>query len=273
MDRTTNLERPAANVSRLLPARERHEAHRPAEHAEVVCFDERDVGPPERPVSEARTFFDQSRLVAEQIRVLRAHLRSQGLQRPMRCVGVVSAAQGEGKTTLALGLARVLGLEPDTRVVLIEADLRRPSVDFSVGAEVASEGLLQYLEGSGGMVTLRHLVKERFHFLPAGPRASNRAELLATPRMTALIEAAKKAFDYVIVDCPPLTPVADSLVLRDLLDGFVFVVRSRQAPRESVRRAIDLLTPARVCGVVFNAHREILSGHPGHALRRHRADE
>ncbi len=271
MDRTTSTERPAGNVSRMLPAHERHEEHRSAGQP-AVTFDEQDIGPG-RPVPEARTLFDESPLAGEQIRVLRAHLRTQGLQRPMRCVGVVSAAQGEGKTTVALGLARVLALEPDTRVVLIEADLRRPSVDFSVGAEIAPEGLLQYLEGSGGKVALRYLVRERFHFLPAGPRASNRAELLATPRMTTLIEAAKEAFDYVIVDCPPLTPVADSLMLRDLLDGFVFVVRSRHAPREAVQRALDLLTPARVCGVVFNAHREILSGHPGRALRRNRATE
>jgi len=272
MDRTTSTERPAGNVSRMLPARDRHEESRSAGQPDAVTFDEQDVGP-ERPVPEARALLDGSPLAAEQIRVLRAHLRTQGLQRPMRCVGVVSAAQGEGKTTVALGLARVLALEPDTRVVVIEADLRRPSVDFSVGAEVASEGLLQFLEGSGEKVTLRHLVQERFHFLSAGPRASNRAELLATPRMTTLIEAAKKAFDYVIVDCPPLTPVADSLMLRDLLDGFIFVVRSRHAPREAVQRALDLLTPARVCGVVFNAHREILSGHQGHALRRGRAGE
>ncbi len=269
MDRTTSTERPAASLSRIPSARERHEEPQVdgrLDGPDAVVFEEEEVGP-DRPVPEERSRFEGSAQVIEQLRVLRAHLRTQGLQRPLRCVGVVSAAQGEGKTTLALGLARVLGLDPDTRVLLVEADLRRPSVDFSVGAEVASEGLLQYLEGSSGTVTLRHLVRERFHFLPAGPRASNRGELLASPRMTSLIEAAKSAFDYVIVDCPPLTPVADTMMLRDLLDAFIFVVRSRHAPRTAVQRAIDLLTPARLCGVVFNAHREILTGLQGPAWR------
>jgi capsular exopolysaccharide synthesis family protein len=189
----------------------------------------------------------------------------------MRRLGVVSASQGEGKTTLALGLARAFALDPRTRVLLIEADLRRPAVDRSLGVEVAAEGLLQYLQGSERTVTLRRLVREGFYVLSAGPQTANLPDLLATPRMAALMDSAQKAFDYVVVDCPPLVPVADSLILQDLLDGFIFVVRSRHAPRETVEQAIGLLKPDRICGLVFNAHRDFLPGYHDYAYRRYRA--
>jgi Mrp family chromosome partitioning ATPase len=224
----------------------------------------------EHPSTDIKALFDPSSLVTEALRVLRARLRAVALEQPAQCVGVVSAVQGEGKTTLALGLARVLALEGQARVLLIEADLRRPAVDRSLGAVPPTEGLLQYLEGSSGSVTVRRLVPEGFYVLSAGPRADGQPELLSTPRMAALLAAARNAFDCVLLDCPPLTPVSDSLILEELLDGYLFVVRERLAPRETVLYALGLLKSSRTYGLVYNAQRDILPTYRSYVYRRYR---
>jgi Mrp family chromosome partitioning ATPase len=90
-----------------------------------------------------------------------------------------------------------------------------------------------------------------------------RPELLGSERMGALVDACRLAFGFVVVDCPPLSPVADAVAMQDLLDGFLLVVRGRYTPREAVARAMSRLKQNRIHGVVFNSHPEILPGGHG----------
>ena len=204
--------------------------------------------------------------IAEELRILRSKLRVIDQERPLRCLGFVSAAGGEGKTTVALGLAITLAQETGTRVLLVEVDMRRPSVEHYLGLS-RSEGLGDYLLRTEDDVFLRQLTDHRFTLLSAGQPAP--ADPLRSDRMRDLLEAARQSFDFVVVDCPPLGPVADAVILQDLLDGFVFVVRARHSPVESITKAISHMKSDRIVGVIFNDNREILTSYYSYSYRKY----
>jgi Mrp family chromosome partitioning ATPase len=87
--------------------------------------------------------------------------------------------------------------------------------------------------------------------------------------MAALLQSARGAFDFVVLDAPPILPVADAVLLQDLVDGFVLVVRSRLTPREAVREALGRLLPERVLGVVLNDHKEYRHSYRSYAYDRY----
>lgn len=197
--------------------------------------------------------------IAEEFRVLRAKVRAIGEERAFRCFGMVSAAPGEGKTTVSLGLASVMAQErDDRRVLLVEADLRKRTIARYLGLAPAA-GLSEWLQGpAAAPLPIRRLGSRGPFLLAAGLSSPPNPEVLSSGRVGQLLEAARRCFDYVIVDCPPLAPVADSIMLEDLLDGFLLVVRARHAPRDAVLRALSQLTGDRILGVVFNDYHEIL---------------
>ena len=213
---------------------------------------------------------------AEQFRLTGTRLRAlaRKRKRKLQAIGVVSAAPGEGKTTVSIGIARAMALRGRERTLLLEADLRRPSVERTLGLAPPPIGVRQYLEGADGPLLIRSLGEGTGSWvLSAGEGATIEPDVLLSPRMAALLEAARREFTYVVVDCPPLAPVADALLLQDSLDGFVFVVRSRQAPREAVLRATSMLKPKAILGIVFNAHHEILRSYHTYGYREYYAEK
>jgi len=198
--------------------------------------------------------------LAEDFRLLRTKVRGIAQERPFRCIGIVSATPGEGKTTIALGLAATLADAPDRRVLFVEADLRRPTVEDYLGV-ARSPGLAEWLDGSDLSIPVRRLVPQGFWLLSGGQEGLSNHDALGSQRMAALLDACREQFDHVVVDCPPLIPVADSVMLQDFVDGFLLVVRARHAPRDVVLRAVSHLRPERVGGVVFNDQQEVLPGY------------
>jgi capsular exopolysaccharide synthesis family protein len=198
-------------------------------------------------------------LIAEQFRVLGAKARALDAERPFRSIGLVSCLPGEGKTTMAIGLATALSREVGAQVLLVEADLRRPTIEEYLGLS-RSSGLGEWLTGATSLVEFRRLGSPGFSLLPAGRHTPQRPELLHSPRMSQLLGAVRRFFDYVVLDCPPLTPIADSHLLQDFVDGFLLVVRARQASRDELLRSVAHLKPGSVRGIVFNDQRQILSG-------------
>ncbi len=94
-------------------------------------------------------------------------------------------------------------------------------------------------------------------------------EILSSPRLGRLLRAADRVFDYVVLDFPPLLPVADAVVVQDHVDGFVFVVRSRHSPRETIQKAAGLLKPGSIAGVVLNGQHDILPSYGQYAYRHY----
>jgi Mrp family chromosome partitioning ATPase len=169
----------------------------------------------------------------------------------------VSAGPREGKTTVALGLAAALVRSSPKRVLLLEADLRQPAIEESLGLP-QSRGVAEWLSGHGQAMPVRTVTPPGFAVITGGLERLARPELLGSRRMGELVGACRLAFGFVVVDCPPLSPVADAVAIQDLLDGFLLVVRARHTSRQELVRAVSRLKRDRILGVVFNDQPEIL---------------
>jgi len=220
-----------------------------------VRFVECQSEPPSGPALQ-RAALGRDHYLAEEFRFLAAKVAALAAGR-FRAIGVVSASPREGKTTVALGLAAALARSSPGRVLLLEADLRRPAVESYLGLP-RSAGVAEWLSGSGETLAVRTVAPPGFAVIAGGREGLTRPELLSSGRMGALVGACRLAFDFVVVDCPPLGLAADAVAIQELLDGFLLVVRSRHTPREAVARAVSRLAPNRIQGVVFNSQPEIL---------------
>jgi Mrp family chromosome partitioning ATPase len=201
----------------------------------------------------------------EPFRVLRSKLHAATGPEGPGSLGLVGATAGEGATTIAIGLAGALAEEAGRKVLLVEADLREPTIASRLGLE-ETPGLAAWLSENGDEPpAVCHVEPWGFALLPAGPGPARAGERLGSDRMARLLAAARASFDTVLVDCPPLSPWADSVALHEHLDGVLVVVRARYADGDTVKEAVGHLRPDRVRGLVFNDHREVLT-----RLRRRR---
>jgi non-specific protein-tyrosine kinase len=166
---------------------------------------------------------------------------------------VVSALPGDGKTTVAANLSVALAAA-DKRVVLVSADMRRPRIHEMFGLP-NDRGLSNILTGQVpadlGVLDLR---VENLYVCPGGPTPPNPVELLQSQRMRDLVSELRGLVEYVVLDCPPVLTVADSLVLASLADGVIFVVDERSTKRSAVAEARRRLEQvgAKVLGGVLN---------------------
>jgi len=199
------------------------------------------------------SLLEPTSFAAEQYRAVRLAIETLRHERGTRVVGVCSPGRGEGKTMTALTLAGALAQAPDARVVLLEADLRHPAAARYLGLP-ASRGLSSYLLDSA--MSVDRLVQRppsiAFAVVPAGTASSMPYELLKSPRLTALLAELRQRFDYVLVDTPPVLPFPDVGILRDLVDGFVLVVRANRTPKEMLQDTMAVLGRQRTLGLVFN---------------------
>jgi capsular exopolysaccharide synthesis family protein len=170
-----------------------------------------------------------------------------------RVIQITSPDQGDGKTTLAANLAVALA-QSQKRVILIDADLRRPSVHKLFGLS-AAEGLASVI---GGQAEPEQVIQQTavpgLSVLPCGPIPSNPAELLTLPRFKKLIEDIRTQYDCVIIDTPPLLVVTDPAVVTPLVDGVLLTIRLSKNARPHAERAKEVLTTlgAPILGVVVN---------------------
>jgi Mrp family chromosome partitioning ATPase len=204
--------------------------------------------------------------LAEEFRFLASKVAALADQR-FTTIGIVSAAPEEGKTTVAIGLAAALARSSPHRVLLLEADLRQPALERYLGLPRAG-GVAEWLTGRSSTVPVRTVSPPGFAVLAGGRERLARPELLGSPRMAALIGASQLSFGFVVVDCPPLDPVADAVAIQDLMDGFLLVVRSRRSSREAVERAVSRLKEDRIQGIVFNDQPAVLPGGYGYGYNR-----
>jgi len=194
--------------------------------------------------------------LAEEFRFLAAKVVGLASER-FTTIGVVSTGPSEGKSTVAIGLTAALARTSKQRALLLEADLRQPSLERYLGLPRLG-GVSEFLAGRSQSVPVRTISPPGFAVLAAGRERLARPELLGSDRMASLIGACQLSYGYVVVDCPPLDPVADAVALQDMLDGFLLVIRARRSPRESIERAISRLKENRIRGIVFNDQPEIL---------------
>jgi capsular exopolysaccharide synthesis family protein len=193
--------------------------------------------------------------IAESYRALRTSILLSSLGAPPRVILVTSALPQEGKTTTSVNCAIVLA-QQGGRVLLVDADLRRPSVHESLGIS-SGAGLSTLLAGQSRAedVIVRSPQLPSLHVLPAGPPPPQPAELLASDLMKQLLEGWRQQFDHIVLDTPPALSVTDPVALSVMADSVILVIRSGSTRREALRRTRDLLlrVNAKVTGVVVNA--------------------
>ena len=172
-------------------------------------------------------------------------------------IGVTSAQPSEGKSTVTINLAYSLA-ELKKSVLLIDGDMRRPSVHSAVGCELAP-GLSEVLSGSQNLKDAivrytSHTDSTCFDLLPGGSFPDNPSELLNSSRFQKLIEVVSGVYDYVLVDLPPVNAVVDAVNASKYTDGLVVVIREKHCPRYVLDTCLEQLryAKANVLGFVMN---------------------
>jgi succinoglycan biosynthesis transport protein ExoP len=201
---------------------------------------------------------------AEQYQGLRLTIERLGRNRTLQVIAVTSPAAGEGKTLTAINLAGALARgSDDARVLLIDADLRRPAVARQLSLSENGGGLSEVVGNVNTTLesATQKLEAHNLSVLPAGARVGAVHHILRSPRLDQVLAEARRKYDYIVMDTPPLLPVFDSALLANLVDGVLMVVAANQTPRKLLGEALNLLDPAKVLGIVFNRDARPLFGY------------
>ncbi|KZD89731.1 Tyrosine-protein kinase EpsD [Lactiplantibacillus plantarum] len=192
-------------------------------------------------------------VVTEQVKTIRTNLNYAMVGKPLKTLMIMSAIQGEGKSTVGSNLA-VEYAKKGLQVLLVDADLRRPTIHqtFAISNQ---RGVSSWLSGQLTDVNEAiYPVLDHLFVMPSGPKPPNPAELLASDRMTKFLTVATRKLDLVIVDAPPILPVTDARILAGQVDGTVLVVRQNFVEKVAVRQAVSALKNARaqLLGTILN---------------------
>lgn len=193
--------------------------------------------------------------MAESYRALRTSLLLTSLGAPPKTILITSALPQEGKTTTSINTAIVLA-QKGTRVLLMDADLRRPSIHKTLGMGPRI-GLSNVLTGGCAIehAIVRSSMLPNLFILPAGTPPPNPAELLASAQMLQTLQELREQYDHIVIDTPPTLSVTDAVVLSTRADAVVLVIRSGQTTKPALRRSREILAQvsARASGVLLNA--------------------
>ncbi len=193
--------------------------------------------------------------ISEEYRKLCTRIFSVTEKRDQNMIMVTSSAMGEGKSLTSVNLATVIASKIDHTVLLVDCDLRNPTMHkyFGLTPEV---GLVDYLKGNIELEdALINTGIGRMTLLPAGTPPDNPVELLSSNKMQQLIRDIKERYKnrYIIIDSTPVLSTAESIAIASQVDGVIFVVRERMVPKKEVIHALSLLKGANLLGVVLNA--------------------
>jgi capsular exopolysaccharide synthesis family protein len=216
-----------------------------ADQAATLTTAQRNVGVLTQPKSQ----------FAESFRSLRTSLLLSTAGHPPKFIVLTSATPSEGKTTAATNLAAILA-QRDTRVLLIDGDLRRPNIHHRFGLN-GKIGLTTVLTGATKLEETVQGVPEipNLDILPSGPVPPFPTEMLSSGAMDAILRRCAEIYDYVVIDSPPILSVTDGVILARQADAVVLVVRHGKSSKHVVRRARDILlrSGAGITGIVLNA--------------------
>lgn len=194
--------------------------------------------------------------LAESYRLIRSNLLLSSAEKPPQTVLVTSMGEQEGKTSTTINIARVLS-QDGKKVVIIDCDLRKPRVHKVFGMK-NSDGLSSYLTGNLESNLLHNIPGENIKVITSGPIPPNPAELLNSQKMRTLIEKMAGMFDFILIDSPPVQRVTDSLVVSQVVDGTIVVVKAGKTTNEMLASGMKKLRDvnAHCLGFVLNGMKE-----------------
>jgi len=204
---------------------------------------------------------DEHSLAAEKVRVLSTRLRNLQQRRQIKKVLITSSISGEGKSVISANLALTLAMRGRRKTLLIGGDLRRPSLSKLFGTSEVP-GLAEWWRGGGSIRDyMRRAEGLPLWLLPAGDGLEQPLEVLQSERFSKLMAQIGEWFDCVLVDSPPLTPMADSSVWINLVDGVLLVVRAGKTPKKLMQKTVNSVEKDKLLGIVVNAATEMNQHH------------
>lgn len=197
------------------------------------------------------TLAKERSVAAERIRMLGVRLRRLQQQHPIKTVLITSSIQDEGKSVLSANLAISLA-KAKQHVLLLDGDCHQGSLAKLLGTG-RSPGLTDWWRSVGSILAyVRRVSDLPLWFLPAGEPSLDAAEMLQSPRVSEMLAQLASCVDWVIVDSPPLAPLADSAIWTGVTDATLLVVRLGKTPRKLLRKVLDSLDQGKFLGVVLN---------------------
>ena len=204
----------------------------------------------------------------EIFRHLRTNIEFSQMDDDLRVINVVSTNPNEGKSTVSTNLARIFA-DKYKRVLLIDGDLRNPSDHkmFKVSNAKGFSNLLARYQPGTNVLSYEEIMPLEFsnqtilYFLPTGRRVPNPTEILSSKKFSQFLEQARKEFDYIIIDCPPINRVSEGISISSMADGTLYVISAKETDKRAAKAAIDDLerTGANVFGVVLTKVEEVKS--------------
>jgi capsular exopolysaccharide synthesis family protein len=204
---------------------------------------------------------DDSRLVslgkegslgAEKFRFLAVRLRQLRQSRPLKKVLITSTIPEEGKSTVAANLACTLARRKPQRTLLLEGDLRRPNIaaQFGLGR---LPGLCEWLRGEAPTINIYRLGDLGVWLLPAGSAPENPLELMQSGKLSLLMEQLESSFDWIVIDSPPVLPLADTSLWSRLADGILLVTRKGITEKQQLQRGLEAIEKSKLLGALVNS--------------------
>jgi protein-tyrosine kinase len=195
---------------------------------------------------------DEHGFAAEKIRVLATKLRHMAARRPLKTLLVTSSMKGDGKSVVAANLAITLAKHSRLKVLLIDGDFRQPTLASKFGCTL-QKTLADWWREPMPMQQLLYKEKELpLWFLPAGQFENQPLEVLQSEKLAELMKQLTEMFDWVVIDSPPMVPLADSRVWANFADGVMMVVRERYTQVDPLNRAVEAIEAKKFLGVVMN---------------------
>ncbi len=204
---------------------------------------------------------DESRLVslgkegslgAEKFRFLAVRLRQLRQSRPLKKILITSTIPQEGKSTVASNLACTLARRKPQKTLLLEGDLRRPNITSRFGLGQLP-GLCEWLSGSIPNINIYRLENLGVWMLPAGTAPQNPLELMQSGKLSPLMEQLEAWFDWIVIDSPPVLPLADASLWSRLADGILLVTRKGITEKQQLKRGLEAIEKSKLLGALVNS--------------------
>jgi capsular exopolysaccharide synthesis family protein len=220
--------------------------------------------PAVREESRVVTLTEANSLGAEKFRLLRTRLRNLRESRQLQKLVVTSAVPNDGKTMVAMNLAICLAKHTDEKILLLEGDLRKPMVGEHLGIK-SLPGIGEWASDNESITKFMYRFDDlQFWILPAGSAPENPVNILQSSRFLDLYKQLSTNFDWIIIDAPPLLPMADVSFWSRQADGLLLVVREGATPKNILKKGIETLDNPKVVGVVLNDAQEVESSYYSH---------
>jgi capsular exopolysaccharide synthesis family protein len=195
---------------------------------------------------------EEGSLGAEKFRFLAVRLRHLRQNRPLKKVLITSTIPQEGKSTIAANLACTLARRKQQKTLMLEGDLRRPSLanQFGIGK---IPGLCEWLGGQTESINIYRLERLGLWILPAGAAPENPLELMQSGKLSLLMEQLESWFDWIVIDSPPVLPLADTSIWSRLADGILLVTRKGTTEKQQLKRGLEAIEKSKLLGAVVNS--------------------